>query len=432
MPDSVDLNSVKVFRISDLIGCNSSSPKRKREESLQNIALQSRPQRKRGKNQDKLSNLGVTESSSFKVSVKLAVQGNKPKKTKKSLEETPDVLALHQDKLNYFDQLQTCVLPKLQEELKSTVSSRKKLYLMEKINSIQNKEEEESYNRHVLPIVEQYIKILEDDDEKNMRQDTSGNITKYITKFDNVEKIRLAEEYCKRINNGLMISPKKLKLDDAACTNCGAATAMSDGFVSCTECGLVSEKSVQDYRLSYHDYQETLIKNNVSYKRINRFQEILATLQAKENTDIPEKVLDAVRKEINKEPDVDLSSIEPDRMKKYLRKLGYTSYYEHAPHILNKICGIPPINIPIEVEEKMREMFRDIQDPYELVKARECPTRTSFLSYHYVLYKFCELLDLDEMQKSFTLLKSIDKLRLQDKIWKGICEILGWEFTPSL
>lgn len=112
--------------------------------------------------------------------------------------------------------------------------------------------------------------------------------------------------------------------------------------------------------------------------------------------------------------------------------MSLNNFYEHAPHILNKINGIPPISIPIEVEEKLREMFKDIQEPFDIVKARVCPTRLSFLSYNFVLYKFCELLDLEEYKKCFTLLKSIDKLRVQDKIWNGICEILDWEYIPSI
>jgi hypothetical protein len=109
-----------------------------------------------------------------------------------------------------------------------------------------------------------------------------------------------------------------------------------------------------------------------------------------------------------------------------------TSYYEHVPHILSKINGIMPMQIPPDIEEKLREMFNQIQEPFEQVKQQMAPSRLSFLSYNFVLVKFCELLDLHEFKHCFTLLKSTDKLRLQDKIWKGICEILNWEYIPSI
>ena len=39
---------------------------------------------------------------------------------------------------------------------------------------------------------------------------------------------------------------------------------------------------------------------------------------------------------------------------------------------------------------------------------------------------------LDEFIKSFPLLKSRQKLRTQDEIWKNICQECKWEFYPSI
>ena len=48
------------------------------------------------------------------------------------------------------------------------------------------------------------------------------------------------------------------------------------------------------------------------------------------------------------------------------------------------------------------------------------------------MYKFFELLELDEYLECFKLLKSISKLREQDQIWKKICKDLEWEYIPSV
>jgi len=58
--------------------------------------------------------------------------------------------------------------------------------------------------------------------------------------------------------------------------------------------------------------------------------------------------------------------------------------------------------------------------------------RKNFLSYSYVLHKFCQLLELDHLLKHFPLLKSREKLHQQDKIWKLICRDLQWEYIPSI
>jgi hypothetical protein len=62
-----------------------------------------------------------------------------------------------------------------------------------------------------------------------------------------------------------------------------------------------------------------------------------------------------------------------------------------------------------------------------------CPDdRRNFLSYAYIIYKFLELLELDEYKVHFTLLKSRDRLISHDQIWKKICEYLSWEFIQSV
>ena len=64
---------------------------------------------------------------------------------------------------------------------------------------------------------------------------------------------------------------------------------------------------------------------------------------------------------------------------------------------------------------------------------KNCPNnRKNFLSYSYVLHKFCELLEYDNLLPHFPLLKSREKLQQQDNIWKLICKDLNWEFIPSI
>ena len=82
-----------------------------------------------------------------------------------------------------------------------------------------------------------------------------------------------------------------------------------------------------------------------------------------------------------------------------------------------------------ELEEKLRKMFDIIQVPFNT----HCPKeRKNFLSYSYVIYKFCELLGEDDFLPCFPLLKSKEKLWHQDVIWKNICKELHWEFIQTI
>ncbi len=155
----------------------------------------------------------------------------------------------------------------------------------------------------------------------------------------------------------------------------------------------------------------------------------LSQIQAKESTDIPQEVFDQILVEIKKDKIKDLSKITQKKMRTYLKTLGLNKYYEHIPYIIFRITGIKPPQIRKELEEKLKVMFKEIQQPFEEV----CPpNRKNFLSYSYVNYKFFELLGLDEFKNRFTLLKSRTKLHEQDKIWRDICKITKWQYIPSI
>ena len=124
-----------------------------------------------------------------------------------------------------------------------------------------------------------------------------------------------------------------------------------------------------------------------------------------------------------------MATLTNKKVKDYLKRLRLNKYYEHVPHIINRLSGLPPPILSPIVEEKLRIMFKEIQAPFRKV----CPPdRKNFLSYYYVLHKFIELLGLDEFKSCFPLLKSREKLHEQDKIWRDICHILKWEFIRSV
>ena len=96
---------------------------------------------------------------------------------------------------------------------------------------------------------------------------------------------------------------------------------------------------------------------------------------------------------------------------------------------MNVICGEKSPKLNHDTEEKLRSLFKDIQIPF----LNNCPSnRRNFLSYSYVLHKFSELLELDDLIEYFPLLKSREKLQHQDMIWKKICHDLKWQYIPSV
>jgi hypothetical protein len=199
------------------------------------------------------------------------------------------------------------------------------------------------------------------------------------------------------------------------------------GLLICPSCGIVEKIIINSDKPSYKDPPKE--QTSFCYKRINHLNEFLAQFQAKETTEIPEEVYDEIMVEIKKQRIENMAEITVEKMKNILRKIKRTDYYDHVPYIINQLGGLPPPVISPVVEEIIRGMFKTIQIPF----LKHCPeSKKNFLSYGFVMYKFFELLELDEYLECFKLLKSISKLREQDQIWKKICKDLEWEYIPSV
>jgi hypothetical protein len=213
------------------------------------------------------------------------------------------------------------------------------------------------------------------------------------------------------------------------CETCNSSNLFYEDVSSdmvCTDCGR-AHYTFSGER-SYKEEQDTDQTIVYSYKRENHFNEWLAQFQAKEVTNIPQEVFDLLRKEFKKQK-ASKSDITQTRVREFLKKLKLNKYYEHAPYIASTLNGVTPPRMTQALEDRLRVMFHHIQKPFE----KHCPgDRKNFLSYSYILYKFCELLSEDDFLVCFPLLKSKEKLYKQDQIWKKITEELKWEFIPTV
>ena len=200
-----------------------------------------------------------------------------------------------------------------------------------------------------------------------------------------------------------------------------------NSIIICENCGYTETIIINSDKISYKDPpRET---SYFAYKRINHFNEWLAQFQAKETTDIPENVYSNILSELKKDIFLDINNLKYNQIKDILKKNKDNKYYEHIPHIINVISGKKAPLLTKQYEEQFRMMFKEIQIPFLNNRPEG---RKNFLSYSYVLHKFCQLLELDHLLINFPLLKSREKLQQQDKIWKGICKDLKWEYIASV
>ena len=297
----------------------------------------------------------------------------------------------------------------------------------EKIGACKNDDEMIEYILKCVPVIREYT----DETARPVPTETTRTVANLrVSTRKGVQRQDIYRKYLREVEEAHDANEKKQEMHEAPCSQCGAmySKVMDDASSEeiCRECG-VSEYILGD-EVGFKEEQE-LEKNIVySYKRENHFNEWISQFQAKESTSVPEEVIAQLRSEFKKQKIKDLSEITHEKVKGLLKKLSKSKYYEHVPYITTILNGIQPPTMPQSLEDRLRLMFHKIQTPFERHKPLN---RKNFLSYSYVLYKFCELLGEDEYLKCFPLLKSKEKLYIQDQIWEKICRELQWEFLRT-
>ena len=255
-----------------------------------------------------------------------------------------------------------------------------------------------------------------------------------IDSADGLQRDKMLEKYLSvvdptSIKSGIMPG-SGMEPGWGSCGTCNVEMTFyqNEAKLGCPRCGREEFILVDSEKPSYKDPPREI--TYFAYKKINHFNEWLAQFQAKENTDIPADVVEAVMSELKKERITDPKKIKKEKVREILQKLKLSKMYDHVQQIKNRIQQqMTHLTLSKEMEEKLQHMFKEIQPAF----IKYCPKeRSNFLSYPYVLYKLCQLLEMDEFLPCFQLLKSREKLYQQDQVWQKICSEMGWQFIRSI
>ena len=366
----------------------------------------------------------------------------KPKPNKKLVKRGKSTITLdnkHNEKMNAFQHQTSVLLPNLLKErktitkkLKTETNITKILDFKDKLMDIKTqilkiKREKKEYLLTNSKYIFEYF-------EKKKDLSKGNNKTKILHEFFKKNKTKIIEKQDTQttVNNYLsnldvkFLDMNNFLLKYEICDCGGELTPIeSEGVSICKKCSVQKKILIENEKPSYKEPPKEVCF--YAYKRINHFREILAQFQAKETTVIPEEVLINIKNQIKKER-MTIESMSNIKAKDILKKLGYNKFYEHIPFIKDKL-GIKPPVMSIELENKLCNLFMDIQKPY----SKHCPNdRVNFLNYYYVLYKMCELLGEETFLPFFPMLKDPVKRIEQDEIWKKICKELEWEFITTI
>jgi hypothetical protein len=289
----------------------------------------------------------------------------------------------------------------------------------------ENLKDEMELNKYLFNLMD-FLNEEEIEDQK-IKKDKDEGIHKFISLNSEINNGTIYEKYMEKCHG-----VKKYRSCDNSfiCSICGSSmiNSVSEGLTICYTCGTTDKLNLSTTP-EWNSFENYDFIKPFSYKRSNHFKEWINQIQGREGTNIPNDTIQLLLLELKKERIYNKKLITYEKIKGYLKKLKLNKYYEHIPNIIHKITGNRRLIISTELEKTLINMFDEIQQPFE----KHCPkNRRNFLSYSYTLYKFFQILDMNEYLIYFPLLKSREKMFEQEEIWKNICKEVGWKFIRCI
>jgi hypothetical protein len=356
------------------------------------------------------------------------------------------IKALHDKKMNDFIASQDS-LPKKELKLKQLINKKSKLdifstmnctldrdirNLEEEIETVKSNKDQIDYILNVVPIFYKQARGVSEMDASELCNKPQVGIMKYIEpgSFGGV-KADILEEYL-NVTDKYSGPVKALTVVDDTCKQCFNKMIVDkkESTLSCPTCG----DSRWFFDIDAPQWSDSVeISTQFVYERVSHFKEHLNQFQGKEVKSIPEELIESILMEMRKMR-IHPESLTSKKLISILKELKKSIYYNNINSILFKIAGKQPPQLSPQLEERLIALFRIIQKPFEDHKPKN---RKNFFSYSYTIHKLLEIIAIKDSSvlkyiPYFQLLKSREKVMLQDDIWKKVCKSLGWKFTYSI
>ena len=297
------------------------------------------------------------------------------------------------------------------------------------INDIVSGREETVFRQKIQPFMEANRHMIFDrsvvGERKIKRKRKASELSKHLVQRTSLTKSEMLAEYLTLFGG----SDEVPQIDsDDSCPLCGEQMVVVDrkAQATCTRCGFCQQH--MDATTANVQYNCDMEFSNFSYKRVNHFNDWMAQIQARENGEVKKEDIQKIMIELYAQRIVHPSQITIKLVRSILKKLKIRKAYDHVTQIVCRLSGEPPPRLHPHLEECCRIMFIQIQPSFEKHKG----DRKNMLSYSYTLFKFLQLLGVENIPLlHFSLLKGKDKLEKQDVIFRKICGDLDWQFIPS-
>lgn len=173
-------------------------------------------------------------------------------------------------------------------------------------------------------------------------------------------------------------------------------------------------------------------KKGSIYKRPEHVRDFYDNLQAIKIPKISDTIYDDVKDYMHRN-NIKLENVTEYHIRKCFRALGLPRLYEYTPLFLcyiRKDTKNPykPLSLPKTLVETHKKLFLEVQEVYHLA----CPEgRSNFFNLNFLAHKLCGLLKDHKYKHLFRLPRTQKALLENEKTWKRICEIKGWDYESQ-
>ena len=201
----------------------------------------------------------------------------------------------------------------------------------------------------------------------------------------------------------------------------------------CSSCGCIEK--IHGIYFEDEQTQDTSRMKHGKYEPSKHCRFWVDRIQAKENVEIPQKIIDAIVECINRD-EIRLEQLTCELVRSYLKELHLTTYNNHVSLIRKQITQKEPTQLTDTELKLIYVHFNKIIQIFNKIK----PDNKLICSYHpYFIYKIIEqiLKHRSQMKRKKEILSCIhlqsrDTLIENDNMWYKICEyIKDFTYIPT-
>jgi ribosomal protein S27E len=309
-----------------------------------------------------------------------------------------------------------------------------------KENNLNEKDSKETIKSTYLETSNKYYTIYQTFIRSN---NFVGKIDRYFSILKNTinnKKKSISAESISMVNNKISIYESSNILQTVSnivynkCTNCNKEMTVFSNLseIVCIKCGV----AIKLYGTVFEDeqfyYQEGQRSKHGSYDPSKHCKFWIERIQGRESKEIPEKVIETIRKCIKYNNIKNKEDITCKEIRKFLSQTKNSKYNEHVPLIRKIVTGESLSQLNDKEVQLITIYFDKVIRIYEEIKPNE---KSNVLYHPYLIYKIIEHIyenknPIDKRKcrervfniLSYIHLQSRETLIENDKIWKKICE----------